>query len=175
MQNSNIHIYSDGACLKNPGPGGYAGIILSNNSIKVISGFFEDTTNNRMELSAATESFSYFANPDILSQKISIFTDSQYVKNGITNWIFNWKKNNWKTANGSSVKNQSLWEKLYHLNQNLKPEWNWVKGHSDNLYNNVVDFIATTVAKSQKSFDLFEDYKLLLKEFPEMEKFLVIN
>jgi ribonuclease HI len=110
-----------------------------------------------------------------LNEKISIFTDSQYVKNGITSWIFNWKKNNWKTANGASVKNQDLWEKLHNLNFNIKPEWNWVKGHSDNLYNNVVDFVATSVARNQRLFSLKNDHVLLLEKFSEMSKFLIIE
>lgn len=149
-----IEIYSDGSCLKNPGPGAYCAAIFDNNQIIVLSEFFHDTTNNRMELLGAIKALEHIAiQNNKSSDLIIIHTDSQYVKNGIESWIFNWQKNNWKTANNKPVKNQDLWEKLYQYNSIIKPKWNWVKGHSTDEFNNMVDFIANYTAKQSKTPD----------------------
>ena len=133
-------IYTDGACSGNPGPGGWGVVIIDkdNNQIN-ISGKEKNTTNNRMELMA----------PIIALKKIKsksnviIFTDSTYVKNGITEWIKKWEKNGWKNSNKKPVKNKDLWLKLNDLCQKNTIIWKWVKGHSNNRYNNLADELAT--------------------------------
>jgi len=140
-----IKIYTDGACLGNPGPGGWAAIIFSKNNKKEISGGVKITTNNRMELTAAIRALEYC---DMQEEKqlplvqIKIYTDSKYVKNGITNWIYNWEKNNWKTADKKNVKNVDLWKKLKVLVRSKQMEWVWIKGHSDDPMNDRADKLA---------------------------------
>jgi ribonuclease HI len=140
-----IKIYTDGACLGNPGPGGWAAIIFSKNNKKEISGGVKITTNNRMELTAAIRALEYC---DMQEEKqlplvqIKIYTDSKYVKNGITNWIYNWEKNNWKTADKKNVKNVDLWKKLKVLVKSKQMEWVWIKGHSDDPMNDRADKLA---------------------------------
>ena len=150
---SKITIYTDGACSGNPGPGGWGCVILEgepDNPSKEIemSGGEKSTTNNRMELMAAIQSLSRVAQDSEMSvNEVTLITDSQYVKNGITQWIFNWKKNGWKTANKQPVKNQDLWIKLDELTHTLNIKWDWVKGHAGNKYNEICDTLATTAAK----------------------------
>ena len=137
-----IKIYTDGSCLKNPGNGGWAAIICTRNEMKKISGSEKDTTNNRMELLATINALKEVNSEDL----IEIYTDSKYVKNGITDWIHNWIKNNWKTSNKEDVKNKDLWVQLYELSNNSKIKWNWVKAHAGNPLNEEVDLLAKKAA-----------------------------
>ena len=137
-----IKIYTDGSCLKNPGNGGWAAIICTDNEVKKISGSEKDTTNNRMELMATIKALKEVNSQDL----IEIYTDSKYVKNGITDWIHNWIKNNWKTSNKEDVKNKDLWVQLHELNNNFNIKWNWVKAHAGNSLNEEVDLLAKKAA-----------------------------
>jgi len=140
-----IKIYTDGACVGNPGPGGWAAIILLENGKKEIFGGEKLTTNNRMELTAAIKALEYFTKQEEKQpskKHIRIFTDSTYVKEGITVWINSWEKNNWKTADKKNVKNVDLWKKLKELIQSNRIEWNWVKSHSDDPMNDLADKLA---------------------------------
>ena len=137
-----IKIYTDGSCLKNPGNGGWAAIICTRNEMKKISGSEKDTTNNRMELLATINALKEVNSEDL----IEIYTDSKYVKNGITDWIHNWIKNNWKTSNKEDVKNKDLWVQLHDLSNNSKIKWNWVKAHAGNPLNEEVDLLAKKAA-----------------------------
>ena len=140
-----IKIYTDGACVGNPGPGGWAAIILKENEKKELFGGEKLTTNNRMELTAAIKALEYCNNQEQKQQSlknVSIFTDSTYVKEGITVWINNWEKNNWKTSDKKNVKNVDLWKKLKELIQSNQVEWNWVKGHSEDPMNDLADKLA---------------------------------
>ena len=137
-----IKIYTDGSCLKNPGNGGWAAIICTKDEMKKISGSEQDTTNNRMELMATINALKEVNSEDL----IEIYTDSKYVKNGITDWIHNWIKNNWKTSNKEDVKNKDLWVQLHELSNNSKIKWNWVKAHAGNPLNEEVDLLAKKAA-----------------------------
>jgi ribonuclease HI len=137
-----IKIYTDGSCLTNPGDGGWAAIININGEIKKISGNEKNTTNNRMELMAPINALKYMNSKD----PIEIFTDSKYVKNGITEWINTWVLNNWKTSNKEDVKNKDLWIELYKLNQSLDVKWNWIKAHAGDTLNEEVDILAKEAA-----------------------------
>ena len=144
MSNNKLDIYTDGACLGNPGPGGWAALIIENHQEKIFSGNHEMTTNNRMELLAvikALESINHLL-------EITIHTDSKYVIDGITSWINNWKVNDWKGSNNTPVKNIDLWKRLDRSVQKNKIKWIWVKGHSGNIYNEKVDEIARNQAKT---------------------------
>ena len=133
-----IIIYTDGSCIGNPGPGGWAAIIIDQKKQHSISGKKKNTTNNQMELLAPIKALELFSK----REKITIFTDSKYVKNGITDWIKIWEKNNWKTSNKKKVKNIELWKKLNKLTNFHNVEWNWIRAHSDNQMNNLVDELA---------------------------------
>ena len=137
-----IKIYTDGSCLTNPGNGGWAAIINIDGEIKKISGNEKNTTNNRMELMAPINALKYINSKD----PIEIFTDSKYVKNGITEWINTWVLNNWKTSNKRDVKNKDLWIELYKLNQSLNVKWNWIKAHAGDTLNEEVDILAKEAA-----------------------------
>ena len=137
-----IKIYTDGSCLSNPGNGGWAAIININGEIKKISGNEKNTTNNRMELMAPINALKNINSKD----PIEIFTDSKYVKNGITEWINAWVINNWKTSKKEDVKNKDLWIELYKLNQSLNVKWNWVKAHAGDPLNEEVDMLAKEAA-----------------------------
>jgi ribonuclease HI len=140
-----ITIYTDGACLGNPGPGGWAAIILGENEKKELFGGEKLTTNNRMELTAAIKALEYCKNQEERQpsfKTIKIFTDSIYVKDGITIWITNWERNNWKTSDKKNVKNIDLWKKLKELVKFHPVDWYWVKGHSDNPMNDLADKLA---------------------------------
>ena len=137
-----IKIYTDGSCLSNPGNGGWAAIIKMNGEIKKISGNEKNTTNNRMELMAPINALKNINSKD----PIEIFTDSKYVKNGITGWINTWVLNNWKTSKKGDVKNKDLWIELYKLNQSLNVKWNWVKAHAGDTLNEEVDMLAKKAA-----------------------------
>ena len=147
-----IDIFTDGSCSGNPGPGGWAGIIV-HDSISILTGHETNTTNNRMEL-MATINVIRLIDPRI---KINLYTDSNYVKNGITVWIHNWIKKNWKTSQKKEVANKDLWLKLYDLNNTYKINWYWVKAHETNTYNNLADEYAVLSMKNQKSYNI-ENY-----------------
>ena len=138
-----IKIYTDGSCLKNPGNGGWAAIINVNNVIKEISGSVKDTTNNKMELMAPIKAIQEVKE----QQPIEIYTDSQYVKLGITNWIHKWIENNWQTSKKEPVKNKELWMELYELTKSHKIRWIWVKAHVGNTLNEQVDLLAKQAAE----------------------------
>ena len=137
-----IKIYTDGSCLGNPGNGGWAAIILNDGEKTEIKGSKKDTTNNQMELLAPIEALKKIPK----GSKVQIFTDSKYVKSGITEWIHNWKKNGWKTANKKEVSNKELWTELDQLNSEFELNWNWVKAHSTDKLNNEVDLLARDAA-----------------------------
>ena len=138
-----IKIYTDGSCLKNPGNGGWAAIININSEIKKISGSVKDTTNNKMELMAPIKALQELEE----QQPIEIYTDSQYVKLGITDWIHKWIKNNWQTSKKEPVKNKELWIELYELSKSHEIKWIWVKAHAGNLLNEEVDLLAKKAAE----------------------------
>lgn len=129
-----ITIYTDGACSGNPGKGGWAAVIIEDENEKTISGSEILTTNNRMELLAVINALK-----EVSSAKLDIYTDSKYVKNGIESWIKNWKMNGWMTAAKQPVKNKDLWLELDTLVTKKEIEWKWVKGHSNDHYNTIVD------------------------------------
>ena len=140
-----ISIYTDGSCVGNPGPGGWAAIIINDSKKEEIYGGEKLTTNNRMELTAAIKALEHCSNQEdrqLTLKQIKIYTDSNYVKDGITVWIDNWEKNNWKTADKKNVKNIDLWKKLKDLVKSSSIEWIWVKGHSNNNLNNQADILA---------------------------------
>ena len=137
-----IKIYTDGSCLQNPGDGGWAAIISKDGENKEISGSEKDTTNNRMELLAPINALREMKS----NEQIEIYTDSQYVKLGITVWINKWIANNWKTSKKEDVKNKDLWIELYNLNKSLDIKWNWVKAHAGNIMNEKVDLLAKKAA-----------------------------
>ena len=137
-------IYTDGACSGNPGKGGWAAIILDSNlNQSSISGSESNTTNNRMELLAAIMALKKIKN----KSDITIFTDSKYVKDGITDWIKKWKLNSWKSSNKKPVKNKDLWIKLDNSCLKHKVTWRWVKAHAGNKYNNLADELAVSETK----------------------------
>ena len=138
-----IVIYTDGACAGNPGQGGWAAIIINNQNKLSISGSENNTTNNRMELMAPIMALKKIKR----KSDITIYTDSRYVKDGITDWIKSWKLNNWKSSNKKPVKNKDLWVKLDNACQKHRISWKWVKAHSDNKYNNLVDELAVSETK----------------------------
>ena len=137
-----IKIYTDGSCLGNPGNGGWAAIIINDEKKTLIKGSKKNTTNNRMELLAPIQALKKIPK----GSKVQIFTDSKYVKSGITEWIHNWKKNGWRTANKQQVKNKELWTELDLLSSEFDIKWNWVKAHSTDKLNNDVDLIAREAA-----------------------------
>ena len=139
-----IKIYTDGSCLGNPGNGGWAAIIIEDEKKTHIKGSKKDTTNNQMELLAPIKALQKIPQ----GSKVQIFTDSKYVKSGITEWILNWKKNGWITANKQPVKNKDLWTKLDDMTIAHEIKWIWVKGHSSDKLNNEVDLIAREAANS---------------------------
>ncbi len=140
-----IKIYTDGACVGNPGPGGWAAIIINQNQQKELFGGEKLTTNNRMELTAAIKALEYCEDQEkkqLSLNQIKIYTDSIYVKEGITSWISKWEKNNWKTSDKKNVKNVDLWKKLKELQKSKQIEWIWIKGHSNNPLNELADKLA---------------------------------
>ena len=139
-----IKIYTDGSCLSNPGDGGWAAIISINGEIKEISGSEKNTTNNRMELLAPIRALKEMKQSD----QIEIYTDSQYVKLGITEWINTWLVNNWKTSKKEDVKNKELWIELYEITKSFDINWIWVKAHAGNALNEEVDSLAKKAAES---------------------------
>jgi len=139
-----ITIYTDGSCLNNPGNGGWAAIININNKIKKISGSVKDTTNNKMELMAPIKALQEIEE----KQPIEIYTDSKYVRLGITDWVHKWIKNNWQTSKKEPVKNKELWIQLYELTKSYEIKWIWVKAHAGNIFNEEVDLLAKQAAET---------------------------
>tara|TARA_B100001142_G_scaffold324452_1_gene376202 strand:+ start:50 stop:484 length:435 start_codon:yes stop_codon:yes gene_type:complete len=133
-----VIIYTDGACRGNPGPGGWGALIKFDNAEKEIFGGQSDTTNNQMELTAAIKGLAALKE----TCNVELFTDSRYVMDGITQWIQNWKKNNWRTSAKKDVKNKELWQKLDNLITQHQVQWHWVKGHSGDAGNETADFLA---------------------------------
>lgn len=133
-----IDIYTDGACRGNPGPGGWGVLLRYGEKEKMLKGFEEHTTNNRMELMAAIKAL------EALTENchINLYTDSQYVKKGVTEWLQSWKKNNWRTSAKKPVKNVDLWQHLDTLIISHDIAWHWVKGHSGHRENDIVDRLA---------------------------------
>ncbi len=133
-----VIIYTDGACSNNPGPGGWGVVLKSDSYQKMLKGGALETTNNQMELIAAIKALKALKYPC----KVILYTDSVYVQNGITKWLENWKKKNWRTASKKAVKNKKLWQTLDQLNQKHTVIWKWVKGHSGNEGNELADQLA---------------------------------
>lgn len=133
-----IEIYTDGACRGNPGPGGWGALLIAGKHRKTLHGGERDTTNNRMELTAAIEALNALKGP----RTVRLHTDSKYVMHGITEWMANWKKRGWKTANKKPVKNQDLWMALDDAIARHDIEWRWVKGHDGNPGNEEADALA---------------------------------
>ena len=137
-----IKIYTDGSCIENPGNGGWAAIIFMNNEKIAITGNKKNTTNNQMELMAAIEALKKIPT----GQKVQVYTDSKYVKLGITEWIEKWSQNNWKTSSKQKVKNLELWTELNEISKKYKIEWFWIKGHAGDPINEEVDALAKKAA-----------------------------
>ncbi|MDA7602195.1 ribonuclease HI [Gammaproteobacteria bacterium] len=135
---SNIEIFTDGACKGNPGDGGWGAIIRINDHEELIWGGEKETTNNRMEMMAAIKALEYLKE----SSALTLTTDSGYVKDGITKWLQNWKKNDWKTAAKKPVKNKDLWQELDVQSSRHTISWKWVKGHSGHRENEIADMLA---------------------------------
>ncbi|MGP7733252.1 ribonuclease HI [Oceanimonas smirnovii] len=142
-----VQLYTDGSCLGNPGPGGYGAVLIYKQHRKELSGGFRLTTNNRMELLAAIEGLNALSSPC----EVSLTTDSQYVRQGITQWISGWKRNNWRTSAKTPVKNADLWQQLDDACQRHKVEWHWVKGHSGHPENERCDDLAREAAMKESS------------------------
>ena len=134
-----IKVYTDGACKGNPGPGGWGVYIQSNEDEKELYGGNPETTNNQMEMQAALEALKHLKDED---EVIELYTDSNYLRQGITEWIHNWKKNNWKTASKKDVKNKELWMRLDEAIKDKNISWVWVKGHAGNAGNEQADYLA---------------------------------
>ena len=137
-----IKIYTDGSCLGNPGKGGWAALIINDGKKTQIKGSKKNTTNNQMELLATIKALQKVPK----GSKVQIYTDSKYVKSGITEWIHNWKKNGWKTSKKKKVKNIEFWTELDLLSNEFEIKWNWIKAHSTDNLNNEVDLIAREAA-----------------------------
>jgi ribonuclease HI len=133
-----VTIYTDGACSGNPGPGGFGAVLIYQGQEKELFGGEPDTTNNRMELMAAIKSLQSLKEPC----EVTLYTDSKYVMDGISKWIINWKKNNWKTADKKSVKNVDLWQLLDEATTRHQVKWHWVKGHNGDAMNEKADSLA---------------------------------
>ena len=133
-----VTIYTDGACSGNPGPGGWAALLIYGGREKELSGGEAATTNNRMELTAAIMALEALTRPCT----IDLFTDSQYVRQGITQWLRNWKARGWRTADKKPVKNEDLWRRLDEARTRHEVVWHWVRGHADDPLNNRVDALA---------------------------------
>ena len=140
-----IKVYTDGACKGNPGPGGWGVYIQSNEDEKELYGGNPETTNNQMEMQAALEALKHLKDED---EVIELYTDSNYLRQGITEWIHKWKKNNWKTAAKKPVANRDLWIEISDLNEKMSVEWNWVKGHAGDPGNERADELANIGAES---------------------------
>lgn len=139
-----VEIYTDGACKGNPGPGGWGALLRCDGKEKELFGGEAATTNNRMELSAVIAALEALRRPC----RVVVYTDSQYVKNGISEWIHNWKKRGWKTASKEPVKNADLWQALDRSRERHQVEWRWVKGHAGHEFNERADALANRGVQS---------------------------
>lgn len=147
---SHVTLYTDGACSGNPGPGGWGCILIYGEHKRKLSGYENDTTNNKMELTAVIKGLECLKK----NMHVHIITDSQYVKNAFTQkWLENWIKNGWKTKSGDAVKNQELWKQLNLLETKHHLTWEWVKGHSGNLYNDMCDELARNAIQNKSGID----------------------
>jgi ribonuclease HI len=148
-----VLIYTDGGCIGNPGPGGWAAVLRAGEQEKELSGRYRDTTNNRMELRAAIEALEALKRPCA----VDLYTDSAYVRNGITQWIHGWQRNGWRTASKQPVKNRDLWQRLLSAIERHRAaggvEWHWTKGHAGNPLNERVDVLANGAARSVTAAD----------------------
>lgn len=156
-----VTIYSDGACEGNPGPGGWAAVLIYGESKREVSGGEPATTNNRMEMTAAIEALTK------LNQgcKINFYTDSQYLRQGITEWVQGWKRRGWKTKDKKPVRNEDLWRALDAAAKEHSVTWHWVKGHSGNTYNERCDVLAVYEIQKVKKHFSREQLKAALTEF----------
>jgi ribonuclease HI len=141
-----VHIWTDGACLGNPGPGGWGALLRWNGHERELSGGEAETTNNRMELMAAIQALESLRR----SCRVVLTTDSQYVRKGITEWMTNWKRNGWKAASKKPVKNAELWQRLDKARERHEVQWDWVKGHSGHPENERADQLASAAASAQR-------------------------
>lgn len=146
MKNNKITIYTDGAAKGNPGAAGWGAVFVVDKKVFEIGGSVEHATNNIMELTAPIEALKYVKTHFSHGLNVEIISDSKYVILGITEWIGNWIKNNWRNANKKPVLNRALWEELYGLTEELKPKWTYVKGHNEDKHNDRADLIATSNA-----------------------------
>lgn len=144
MHEKKVKIYTDGACSGNPGPGGWGAVLIYGTTEREISGAESLTTNNRMELQAAIEALSALKRPC----EVALYTDSNYVKDGITQWLTGWKQNGWKTSAKKPVKNVELWQALEAALLPHRVSWHWVKGHNGDVYNEKADFLARNAIKT---------------------------
>ncbi len=160
MQEKVVEIYTDGACSGNPGAGGWGALLRYNGHEKRLFGFSSLTTNNRMELLAAIRALEALNRPC----RVRITTDSQYVKNGITQWVPGWKARGWRRARNKPVKNVDLWKRLDELCGRHKVSWNWVRGHAGHAENEIADKLATTAIKKGLSGQIDEDLDGVLRE-----------
>lgn len=140
-----LEVYTDGSCLGNPGPGGWGVVLIHPQKTKEMSGGYAHTTNNRMEMTAAIEALK------ALKEKcrVTLYTDSNYLRQGITQWMAKWKRNSWKTADKRPVKNQDLWMELDRVLGRHEVDFKWVKGHAGNKYNEICDRLAVAAAKQK--------------------------
>ena len=146
---SKVIIYTDGAARGNPGKAGWGVVVILGDKVVEIGGASKYATNNQMELIAPIKALKYLKNKKI-NASLEIFLDSKYVVLGITEWIFNWQKKNWKNAAKKPVLNKELWQELYKLSQQFKIKWTYVEGHNGNKYNERADEIATSFADSNR-------------------------
>ncbi|EGU55454.1 ribonuclease H [Vibrio nigripulchritudo ATCC 27043] len=144
-----VEVFTDGSCLGNPGPGGYGIVLRYKENEKYLSKGYQQTTNNRMEMMAAVVALSTLKEPC----HVILTTDSQYVRQGITQWIHNWKKRGWKTADKKPVKNADLWQALDKETERHEIEWHWVKGHAGHRENEICDELARTAAEAPTEED----------------------
>jgi len=147
MENDKFIIFTDGSSRGNPGPGGFGAVVICDENVKELGGGEKETTNNRMEIMAVIEALKFVKNS---GSEIEVFTDSSYLINGITKWVYGWQKNGWKTKTKEEVLNRDLWEKLFSLVSNFKIEWKHVGGHIGIVGNERCDEIATAFADGEQ-------------------------
>ncbi len=165
-QMKKITIHTDGGCHGNPGPGGWAAVLVCGKNSRTISGGEPATTNNRMELTAAIEALKSLKEPC----EIELFTDSSYLKNGITTWLASWKRNGWKTKTRQPVKNEDLWRELDRLTSPHRIKWSWVKGHAGEHGNEKCDAIAQVEITRLKQEYTAGELKDLLEQFARVDR-----
>jgi ribonuclease HI len=153
MMSQRVTIYTDGGCIGNPGPGGWAAVLLYGDAVRELSGRWRETTNNRMELRAAIEALNTLKRPCA----VDLYTDSEYLRQGITEWVEGWQRRGWKTANKKPVKNQDLWQALIAAVARHAPAggvvWRWTKGHAGDRWNEVADTLANAAARAVTDAD----------------------